>query len=360
MTSILSITSDRGLGGISASLLTYSRAMAIANIRHIVVIPQETPVYEELAKLKNVEIIPISSSALRAHSASYYFFSRALRKEMTNSDRIFIHNAKHSNVPQRFRDKTYVINHTGKTKLLDKASNIIFLNKTARDAFLKAFPKLKTPHLVVGHGFQVSDEIIREPDCGKPVNIISAGRLLEKKGFRELIDTARILQSEKVNCKICVYGEGPDETLLKQKIADYELNNIQIKPWTNNLREAMSDASIFCTPSHGESFPLVIGEALEAGLAIATTNTNGAKEYFSYAEKEKPFGLMANIKDPKAMASILKEIVQDQELRQRMNENARTFLLENFSLEILADKFLRICEPPPVNQLKSEDFPVEQ
>ena len=69
---------------------------------------------------------------------------------------------------------------------------------------------------------------------------------------------------------------------------------------------------------------------------------------------------MANIKDPKAMASILKEIVQDQELRQRMNKNARTFLLENFSLEILADKFLRICEPPPVNQLKSEDFPVEQ
>ena len=162
-----------------------------------------------------------------------------------------------------------------------------------------------------------------------------------------------------MNCKICIYGKGPDETLLKQRIADYELNNIQIKPWTNNLREAMSDA-VFSALRRMESFPLVIGEALEAGLAIATTNTNGAKEYFSYAEKEKPFGLMANIKDPKAMASILKEIVQDQELRQRMNENARTFLLENFSLEILADKFLRICEPPPVNQLQPEDFPVGQ
>ena len=166
---------------------------------------------------------------------------------------------------------------------------------------------------------------------------------MEKKGYRELVETARLLQEESVNCHISVFGEGPDEDLLRGRIAEYGLTNITLNGWTNNLRAEMAKADIFCTPSHGESFPLVIGEALEAGLAIASTRTNGASEYFSYALADAPIGLLADIHDVQGMTAILTEMVRNHELRRSMNKNARALLLNNFSLQILADKFSRLC-----------------
>ena len=343
MQTIFSITSDRGLGGISSSLLTYSRAMALTGIRHVIAVPSITPVFAELNAMANVEIISLSSFKLRFHSLTQYWFSPRLRKVMEEADAVFIHNAKHAHMPPRYRGKTYVINHNGKTNRLDFAPNIIFLNTTAKQHFLERFPTLTTHNIVMGHGFNVFPEIKRKPRQETPVQIISAGRVMEKKGYRELVETARLLQDANVNCHISVFGEGPDEGLLRDRIAEYQLNNITLHGWTNDLRSEMAKADIFCTPSHGESFPLVIGEALEAGLAIASTRTNGASEYFSYASADKPIGLLADIHDVRGMAAILAKMVKNHELRRSMNKNARALLLDNFSLQNLADKFSRLC-----------------
>ena len=341
---IVSLTSDRGLGGISASLLTYSRAMKKAGIRHIVAVPRATPVFDELAAMDNVEVIALPSAMLRTQSLTRYRFASKLRRYMTDADAIFIHNAKHAHMPSAFRGKTYVINHNGKTKRLNYAPNIIFLNQSARQKFLEDFPTLTTHHLVMGHGFDVGDEIARESSDRKTVRIVSAGRLMEKKGYRDLIESARLLQAQNVDCHISIYGEGPDEALLKSRIAEYGLSNVTLNGWTNNLRDEFAKADIFCTPSHGESFPLVIGEALEAGLAIASTRTNGAREYFSYADDDKPVGLLSDIHDVEGMAVILKELVGNVELRRSMEKNARALLLNNFSLDILGKKFGRLCQ----------------
>ena len=88
----------------------------------------------------------------------------------------------------------------------------------------------------MGHGFNVFPEIKRELKKETPVQIISAGRVMEKKGYRELVETARLLQEASVNCHISVFGEGPDEDLLRDRIAEYGLTNITLNGWTNNLR----------------------------------------------------------------------------------------------------------------------------
>ena len=146
---IFSLTSDRGLGGISSSLLTYTRAMALAGIRHVIAVPRITPVFAELASMDNVEMIALSSAELRFHSLTQYRFSSRLREVMDKADAVFIHNAKHAHMPLKYRGKTYVINHNGKTKRLDFAPNIIFLNSTARQ-ILRTLPDLD--HAQYGHG----------------------------------------------------------------------------------------------------------------------------------------------------------------------------------------------------------------
>ena len=357
---IVSLTSDKGLGGISASLLTYSRAMKKAGIRHIVAVPSATPVFDELAAMDNVEVIALPSAKLRAHALTRFRFASKLRRYLTDAEAIFIHNAKHARMLSVFRGKTYVINHNGKTRQLNYAPNIIFLNQSARQSFFEDFPTLTTHHLVIGHGFDVAEEVERESSERKPVQIVSAGRLMEKKGYRDLIETARLLHAQNVDCHISIYGEGPDEALLKSRIAEYGLTNITLNGWNNKLRDAFAKADIFCSPSHGESFSLVIGEALEAGLAIASTSTNGAHEFFSHADDGKPVGLLSDIHDVEGMAGILKELVVNVALRQSMGRNARALLLNNFSIDILGKKFRRLCQETKARQrifMATQTFP---
>jgi phosphatidyl-myo-inositol dimannoside synthase len=340
---ILSLTSDRGLGGISASLVSYSKAMALEDIEHIVCMPKNSPVYAELKDMGNVNVISKHPTYLRWHSFTGFRIAKHLRQLMSEADLILVHNAKHAKLPSQFKSKTFVVNHNGKTRFLDKAPNIIFLNKTIRRQFFETFPELTTHNQIIGHGFEIGDKVVRTNDTTRPVRIISAGRLIEKKGYRDLIETACLLQQKQINCHISIYGEGKDEAYLKERISELSLDNISIHPWTSDLRAKMAEADIFCTPSHGESFALVIGEALEAGLAIASTRTNGALGFFSLASKTDPIGFMSDIHDTQGMAGNLMELVSDGELRTRMQENARRLLLENFTLAKLGVKFKELC-----------------
>ena len=183
MQTIFSITSDRGLGGISSSLLTYSRAMALTGIRHVIAVPSITPVFAELNAMANVEIISLSSFKLRFHSLTQYWFSPRLRKVMEEADAVFIHNAKHAHMPPRYRGKTYVINHNGKTNRLDFAPNIIFLNTTAKQHFLERFPTLTTHNIVMGHGSMCFRKSSASRDKKRQCRLFLQGALWKKKAI---------------------------------------------------------------------------------------------------------------------------------------------------------------------------------
>lgn len=340
---ILSLTSDRGLGGISASLISYSQAMALEGIKHIVCAPRNSPSYAELTSMANVEMVPTPPRVFRWHTWTNYRFSRLLRRQMAEADLILIHNAKHASVPSEFRHKTFVINHNGKLRLLDKAPNIIFLNKTIQKNFYRSNPDLTTCSHVIGHGFKTFPEINRQSDEKAPIKIICAGRLIEKKGYRDLLETAHLMQQIRVNCHFSIYGEGSDEAYLRQRMAALGLDNVTIHPWTHDLRSAMAEADIFCTPSHGESFALVIGEAMEAGLAISSTRTDGAMEFFSSTTKDAPIGLLSDPRDYQRMADNLTELVEATNLRKTMQKNARKVILNNFTMETLGQKLRDLC-----------------
>lgn len=346
---IVSITSDRARGGIANSLKTYSKAMALAGIEHTIIISNSAPALDELGQMRNVNIIIIPTFFMRLHILTRFVFHRKIRLLMAQANAIFLHNGKHAEQINRHPSKTYVINHNGKARHLNRAPNIIFLNHAAKQNFSETFEGLSTSCHVFGHGFDVGDEIIRPQQPPEIVKVVSAGRLMEKKGYRDLVETARILASKNTPCHITIFGEGPDEAYLKQKITDYQLRNIDIQPWTKTLRAEYARADIFCTSSHGESFPLVIGEALETGLAIASTRTNGGLEYFNYyASKEHPIGLLSDIGSAEQMADILDKLVRDHELRRKMSANARALLTTRLSLGVLGEKFTELCDKASV------------
>ena len=114
----------------------------------------------------------------------------------------------------------------------------------------------------------------------KDFTILFVARFVDKKGVFLLPKIAKALEDKKV--KIIAIGDGPRLNKIKRECED--LKNISfIGKITDKkkLAEYYLKSHIFLISStHGEAFPLVIGEALSAGLPIVSTKGGTYLEIF--------------------------------------------------------------------------------
>lgn len=109
--------------------------------------------------------------------------------------------------------------------------------------------------------------------------LISVGRLSPEKGHADLIDAFRILlEAGKCgNCRLLVVGDGGERAALHSKAAPLGNRVLfaghQADPWPY-----FCIADMFVLPSHTEGSPLVLFEAMSAGLPIVATSVGGVPE----------------------------------------------------------------------------------
>lgn len=341
---IVSITSDRSPGGIANSLLTYSRAMATAGLRHIIIVPHRASIVPQLEGLENVDVIKISRLTLRLLLLCRFLPSPYFRRLFDGASLIFIHNARHIGSFAAWPKQAMAINHTGKLRHLTKAPRIIFLNHTAQARFHDAHQEYDGVSCVIHHAFDLPETTYLARPAASPVRIVSAGRLLIKKGFHILIEAAAILAAKNIPCHIRIYGAGDDGEALQAQIDRLQLSNIEIHPWVADLHVALLAADIFCLPSQGESFPLVIGEAMQAGLPIVSTRTDGMMDYV--ARCEAPFSLLCDIDDGEGLAAQLATLVLDGDQRTLYGRTAFAMAQQHFSLRRLGQDFEHLILTP--------------
>jgi hypothetical protein len=87
-------------------------------------------------------------------------------------------------------------------------------------------------------------------------------------------------------------------------------------------------------PSEAENFPIVLLEAMAAGLAIITTAGTGCAEVVGDA------GLLVPVRDSRAIGRALKRLVEDGDLRQRLGVAARRRIEENFTWRAVARRYV--------------------
>lgn len=107
----------------------------------------------------------------------------------------------------------------------------------------------------------------------KPI-ILFCGRLINKKGLNLLIDVISQIPL-KYNFEVYIYGEGPMEDSLKQKIEELGLKDkVKLKGFLpyEKMTEAYNSADIFIFPSLRESGGSVLIEAMAHSLPIVALN----------------------------------------------------------------------------------------
>lgn len=173
------------------------------------------------------------------------------------------------------------------------------------------------------------------PDQNIPL-VVTAGRLVEQKGFEFLIEAVGILNHGGVPVRLLILGEGKLREFLEWKIEGRGLGGlVRISGFECNPYPHMARGDVFACSSLSEGMSNAILEAMALGLPVVSTDHDfGAGEMIEHGKS----GLLVPVGDARAMAEAVRDILADSELRGRLVRGAGE-AIQNFSLDAMTGKY---------------------
>ncbi len=167
------------------------------------------------------------------------------------------------------------------------------------------------------------------------LRLIYVGRFAPEKNLVNLIDAVKTLSVE-----LCLVGGGDLNHKLHQKVADEGIENVIFtgSMQNNELPGMLSTGDIFIMPSWYEGNPKALLEAMACGLPVIGSETRGIVELVHPGKTGYLCGLTAQaIKE-----AICQVLADGEEKRKAIGQNARDFVLSNYSLEVILRKELEV------------------
>lgn len=158
-------------------------------------------------------------------------------------------------------------------------------------------------------------------DCSRK-KVIAVGRLDYQKGFDRLINVWE--EVKKCPCAngwtLEIFGQGEWHDRLVGMICDKGLQESAfINPPTVNIAGEYANSSILAMTSHYEGFPMVMVEAMSAGLPVVTFDYKcGPRDII----KDGVNGRIISDGDTAGFAEALLELMEDTEWRSSLGQNA--------------------------------------
>lgn len=212
----------------------------------------------------------------------------------------------------------------------------------SRDALALVQGHLGGEYEVLFNGVETREIEAAEPRPSERPAILFLGRHEERKGLDVLLAALSRLDADVV---CWVAGTGPDTARLRDRYgSDHRIE------WLGRISEPdklarLRGATLFCAPSlHGESFGIVLAEAMAAGTAVVASSLDG---YRNVATDGVDAALVPP-GDADALAATLRDLLGDDRRRaelvaaghRRADELSMTSLVERYH-EIYLDLLAR-------------------
>jgi L-malate glycosyltransferase len=214
-------------------------------------------------------------------------------------------------------------------RVVQGASRIISPSEILEQLVLAQRPGVRKT-VVIPNGLQVGEYVPRAHGS----RILVVTRMLERKGVQYVLDS---LAESPVEPEVHIVGDGPFLPELRRKAEELH-SPARFWGWLDNrspqLRELYQSAGIFVFPSEAENFPIVLLEAMAAGLAIITTEGTGCAEVVGDA------GLLVPVRDSKAISLALRRLIDNPELRRSLGAAARRRIEERFTWAAVARRYV--------------------
>jgi phosphatidylinositol alpha-mannosyltransferase len=108
--------------------------------------------------------------------------------------------------------------------------------------------------------------------------ILYVGRLEKRKGVKYLLLALQLLQERLPEARLVIAGDGVDREKLEDMVEDLQLQHVEFLGFIDDRTklELLHTADLFCSPAlYGESFGIVLLEAMSSGLVTVAGNNPG-------------------------------------------------------------------------------------
>jgi phosphatidylinositol alpha-mannosyltransferase len=164
--------------------------------------------------------------------------------------------------------------------------------------------------------------------------ILYVGRLEKRKGVRYLLQAFAELAQRDSNVKLVIAGDGSERDRLEDWVNDYEVPRIQFLGAVSEEQKLalLSKASVFCSPAiYGESFGVVLLEAMAAGLPIVAGDNSG----YACVLKERGLLSLVNPKDINDFSRRLELFLREDAIRKTWLEWAKNYVKQFDSIPVI-------------------------
>ncbi|MEO8439792.1 MAG: glycosyltransferase family 4 protein [Spartobacteria bacterium] len=222
-------------------------------------------------------------------------------------------------------------------KLVDAARAVVTVSDFGVCFLQEKYPAAAPRIRRVYNGI-VLERFRRADSSVSPPALLSIGRLIEKKGFADLIEACRILQAGGTGLGCVIIGEGPLEEALREQIASANLTGVVelAGPLPQaEVIDRLARSQLFVLPCVTEAgggmdnLPTVLMEAMAAGLPVVSTPLGGVPEMV----EEGVTGLLVPERRPAELAAAIARILDDREFAHSLGEAGRHKAADCFAIE---------------------------
>ncbi len=239
------------------------------------------------------------------------------------------------------RSRSYYLSKPVLKRWMKKLHGKITVSKAALNYVNKYFPGEEyriIPNGIDAERFSPDGAIRKEFTNGK-LNILFVGRLEKRKGLGHLISACAILKKKFSNFRLIVVGPGTRlRPGFQEQAKELNLDEIVFTDFVSDaeLPEYYRTADIFCAPATGgESFGIVLLEAMACGKPVIASNIEGYATVLSHNEE----GLLVPAGDEEALAQAILSLSENRSLREQMGDKgkvkAKKYSWENVAQQVI-------------------------
>lgn len=163
-----------------------------------------------------------------------------------------------------------------------------------------------------------------------PLRILFLGRLSARKGVPELLSALSRPALADLAWEAVLAGDGPVDGYRKVASDLGLVARVTMPGWLaeHEVRALCATADILVLPSHAEGLAMAVLEGLSHGLAVVTTRVGAHDEVIV----EGVNGLFVPVGDVDALATALRALLCDPDLRHRLARGGRATFAERFEI----------------------------
>jgi glycosyltransferase involved in cell wall biosynthesis len=217
--------------------------------------------------------------------------------------------------------------------------NMDYLNQVA--------PSEQSKFSLIYHGVNLDDFRASSSNGANSTSevpiILSVGRLVEKKGFLDLLQALLIVKESGPQFQCTIYGGGPLAEKLEQWIEEHGMaDDVRLMGdiTQQELISIYQNATLFAlTPMQTEDgdrdgIPNVLVEAMAVGLPVVTTAVAGIPELVD----DNLNGLLYQPHDVNGISSGILELLRDAEKRRQLSNAGAKKVNEQFDIALAANR----------------------